>query len=177
MELPDFNPHSTHPLWDFANRPNTPTVSYLPLDWLFASADYLIQFSDRHSEYTGEDMARVVYPAMVCEQALFMFARNPKTDKNQPRAFMTWAWLAPNVEEEYLAGTRKLQPYDFPKTSPEDTLWVLDFVAPFGSFDVMWLCRRGQEYLSPVCFEHGLKGVKMRRGDKRQGFFYAKGGS
>lgn len=174
IELPKFDPPAYHPLWDFANKPTTPSVSYMCLEWLYASADYLIPFSNRHASYSVEDMARTIYPAIFCEQSLFMFARNPETYKNQPRAFMTWAWLAPDVEEAYLNQTRKLQPFDYPKTSPYDTLWVIDFVAPFGAFDVRWLCRRGQEYLSPVCSEHGLRGIRMRRGQKRQGFFYAK---
>ena len=176
-DLPDFDPHYDHPLWDFANKPTTPSVSYMCLEWLYASADYLVKFSPRHLHYSPEDMCRTIYSAIYCEQALFMFARNPNTDKNQPRAFMTWAWLSPEAEDEYLNQGRKLQPYDFPRTSLEDTLWVIDLVAPFGAFDVRWLCRRGQEYLSPVCYKNGLKGVKVLRGYKRQGFFYAKGGS
>lgn len=173
IKLPEFNPAPSNPLWALANYPKMGGHTYLCNEWLIAAANYIVQYSEFHCSYSEEDMIRTIYSAIVCDQAVFAFARNPDTNKIQPRGFATWAWLSPEMEKSYMFGGRKLQPFDYRQTSPEDVLWVIDLIAPFDSNDVRFLCNTLRDQLSPLCHKYNFKGIKAKRSYGKFSFFYA----
>lgn len=131
-----------------------------------AALDELLPHSEIHRRWPRGAVWRCLHSPIYCDQYLLLF------EGGEPVGFLSWAWLSPEAETGYLDGSRLLQGIDFPRTSPEDVLWVIDLLAPFGH--VRQLCRLAQRVLGPVCVEHGLAGVKIRRGSRRQGFFPAR---
>ena len=51
-----------------------------------------------------------------------------------PRAFITWAGLSPAAEMSFAVDHRPLAPEDW---TSGDSVWLVDFAAPFGHFDQM----------------------------------------
>jgi cytolysin-activating lysine-acyltransferase len=54
-----------------------------------------------------------------------------------PVAYASWAWLDAESEARMKANIKKPAPNDWPKIrrDGEETLWLVDFVAPYGGTD------------------------------------------
>ncbi len=78
--------------------------------------------------YAGFPMACLtawIQPAILLRQIKFFFDY-----KGRALGYMTWAFLAPDVEERWLSDPRVL--LHFSEWNEGDRLWIMDFVAPSG---------------------------------------------
>ena len=66
-----------------------------------------------------------IQPAILLRQIKFFFDY-----KGRALGYMTWAFLAPDVEERWLSDPRVL--LHFNEWNEGDRLWIMDFVAPSG---------------------------------------------
>lgn len=83
----------------------------------------LLLCSDVHRVYQIADIGAVFFPAIQRNQ-FRMYHENKRLV-----GLVTWAYLTPEVQEKYLSGAYNLRPEDW---SAGDTLWIIDWVSPFG---------------------------------------------
>ncbi|MFS2015411.1 toxin-activating lysine-acyltransferase [Massilia sp. CT11-108] len=71
-----------------------------------------------------------------------------------PLGYVTWAWLAPDVEQRWL--TDPDATLHFSEWNEGGRLWIMDFVAPFGhGYD---MARYMQRHMFPDCVEaHSIR--------------------
>lgn len=94
------------------------------LHLLIGEVTSLMLVSKVHRQYQVRDIADIIMPALNLGQ--YRIYRN---QKREPIALVTWAFLSPQTEKEYLAGKMVLSEQD--RTSGE-LLYFPDFIAPYG---------------------------------------------
>lgn len=125
----------------------------------------LIRQSPLHRSWSHEAFRRCIGAAIDTEQYLILF------EYIRPVAFLSWGWLCPGKAAEYTAGTHRFRPADFLYTDPEDQLWFIDLIAPFGH--AMRICRLAQEIVGAMARERGIPLARMirQRTPRRIGIF------
>ena len=102
--------------------------------------DLMLQ-SELHRDFYIKDLERLVFPAMKNGRMVLFY-----NDIGVPEGLYSHTFLTEEAQEGYLDGTRKLQPGDWATPAGKGTLWVIDFIAPFGN--AAKLARRVQEDLT-----------------------------
>jgi len=106
-----------------------------PQDWFdiphdsfadFGAMTYLASLVPFHREKTLARAQFYFEPALRLGQYR-MFRSN-----GFPRAFITWAGLSPRAEMAFAVDHQPLAPEDW---TSGNSVWLIDFVAPFGQFD------------------------------------------
>jgi cytolysin-activating lysine-acyltransferase len=94
------------------------------LHLLIGEITSLMLVSKAHRQYQVRDIADIILPAINLGQ--YRIYRN---QKREPIALVTWAFLSPEVEKEYIGGKMVLSEKE--RTSG-DILYSTDFIAPYG---------------------------------------------
>jgi cytolysin-activating lysine-acyltransferase len=126
------------------------------------SADYARQLGTaallmlqckRYAHYPVACLAAWIQPAILLRQIKFFFDY-----KGRPIGYLTWAFLAPDVEEKWIADPRTL--LHFSEWNEGDRLWIMDLVAPSGF--ARMIARYATENMFP---EHTEARALRRRAD------------
>jgi cytolysin-activating lysine-acyltransferase len=89
------------------------------------TAALLMLQCQRYPYFPIASLAAWIQPAILLKQIKFFF-----DFKGRPIGYMTWAFLAPDVEEKWISDPRVL--LHFSEWNEGDRLWIMDFVAPSG---------------------------------------------
>ncbi len=79
----------------------------------------------RYPYFPIASLAAWIQPAILLKQIKFFFDY-----KGRPIGYLTWAFLAPDVEEKWISDPKVL--LHFSEWNEGDRLWIMDFVAPSG---------------------------------------------
>jgi len=90
----------------------------------FAQIMFLMMNSSSHSQWTLQDVNRLIVPPMLSGQ-YFLF----RDSNGSVIGYASWARLTDIAAHGFISGERKLQPEDW---CAGDQLWFIDFIAPFG---------------------------------------------
>jgi cytolysin-activating lysine-acyltransferase len=109
----------------------------------------LMRQSDRHREYTIDDLFRCTWPPIALDQAALVY------EGFRLVGYGSFAQFSDEAEQAFVSGERKLQFRDW---CSGPNLWILDVIAPLGHY------RQVVTKLKAKAIEHGLSGeVKFRR--------------
>lgn len=92
---------------------------------LFGHVVWLYTQSPASRYYFIQDMESRVLPPIILEQCKLYLQTS---GGSLPIAYVSWAYLSPEVEEKYLA-TQRIAPSDW---KSGENLWLIDVLAPFG---------------------------------------------
>ena len=123
-----------------------------------------------HSRWLIADLQRLIIPAIAAGKLQVVY------DDDRPIAFWSHAFLSTEAARGYLDGTRKIQPADWLTGEQDGTLFVIDFVAPYG--DGFRVARGAQQQLTEMYGQtYRRGGAFIRRSAKgnRLSFLPAKG--
>ncbi len=104
----------------------------------------LMRHSKEHSRWSVADFSRLVIPPLTLGQFSLWY------HEDRPIAGVTWAFLTDAAGEGYVSGTRKIQPHDW---NAGKTLWVIDFLAPYGGVRALSHVLLGMFNDLPECDE------------------------
>lgn len=96
---------------------------------LFGQVVWLMMQSQAHKSLFLSDMEWLVLPAIQSNQFRIW------QQHGMPICYASWAWLDKDAEERMKQNIKKLSPSDWLKTSSEESLWLIDMIAPFGGMD------------------------------------------
>lgn len=88
-----------------------------------SSAVLLMAETDLYKNHTVADLKRTLFPPVKLGQYRIYLK------SGKPHAFVSWAYLSPEVREGFISRTRQLQPEDW---NSGDELWFINFIAPYG---------------------------------------------
>lgn len=134
-----------------------------PTDWFdiphdrfadFGAMTYLASLVPFHREKTLARAQFYFEPALRLGQYR-MFRTN-----GFPRAFITWAGLSPKAEMAFAVDHQPLAPEDW---TSGNSVWLIDFVAPFGQFDqIIAMLTQNPEIKQLRTSWHNKTGEKFR---------------
>jgi cytolysin-activating lysine-acyltransferase len=104
----------------------------------------------RYPHFPLASLQAWIQPAILLKQIKFFFDY-----KGNPIGYMTWAFLAPEVEKKWSSEPRTL--LHFSEWNEGDRLWIMDFVAPSG------FARTIAAYVSANMFPKFSEARSMRR--------------
>jgi hemolysin-activating ACP:hemolysin acyltransferase len=84
-------------------------------------ANLMLQ-SKRYQYYPMACLLAWVHPAILLKQIKLFY-----NDKGIPVGYITWAWLAPDVEERWINDPKVM--LHFTEWNEGETLWIMDFFA------------------------------------------------
>ncbi len=134
-----------------------------PIDWFDLPADFLSDFGSLFylASLTRYHRPRSLHDLFACfEPPLRLGQYKLFRSGGHPRAAITWAGLSPQAEYAFAVDHKALRPEDW-NSGP--SLWLVDFVAPFGHIDqIVPLLAQNPDVLRVRTMWHNRPGTRYR---------------